>query len=104
MNAKRRKEIKNVLDKINILQQDLHSILDTLESAYNKVENIRNEEQDCLDNIPENLQSSERYEVCEAAVDNLDTAYYFLDSAKGFLDDVLSGVEDAIPALEDAPA
>ena len=36
----------------------------------------------CLDNMPENLQSSERYEKMEAAIDSLEAAIESIDSAK----------------------
>ena len=48
-----------------------------------------NEEQDYLDNMPENLESSERYENAESNVDDLDSS---LDS----LDEVISYITDAI--------
>jgi len=38
------------------------------------VEVICDKEEDCIDNYPENLQGTERYEKMEDAVDNLNEA------------------------------
>ena len=38
--------------------------------------------EDCLDNLPENLQDSERYQKMDSAVDNLESAVDSIDEAK----------------------
>lgn len=50
-----------------------------LELASDLVEDVKDDEQDCFDNLPEGLQVSERGEAMEAAVDALDSA---LDSIR----------------------
>lgn len=40
------------------------------------------EEQDCLDNMPENLSDSERYQKMEATIDLLDDVVGQIDSAQ----------------------
>lgn len=67
MNKKRRKCIDSVILKINNLQ-------DIIEELQQDIEDIAADEQDYLDNIPENLQGSERYEAGENAVENLEDA------------------------------
>lgn len=74
MNKARRKEIENIVEKLEELQSDIESVL--------------SDEQDYLDNIPENLQGSERYETAEMAVDELQSAY--------------DTIEDVISALQNA--
>lgn len=59
-----------------------------LEAALSIVEVVRDEEQDCFNNMPENLESSYRYEKMENAVDRLD--------------DAVSSIEEARDALEEA--
>lgn len=59
-----------------------------LDMAFNLVENARDDEQDCLDNMPENLEYSERYEKMENAVEKLE--------------DAISSIEEAKDALEEA--
>ncbi len=56
-----------------------------LSRASNIISDVLDEEQDCLDNMPENLQYSDRYESMEAAVDRLNDALSELDSAENSL-------------------
>jgi len=53
-----------------------------LDRAAAIIEQVAEQEQDCLDNIPENLQESDRYEAMETAVDCLEDAAADLESAK----------------------
>lgn len=50
------------------------SAIPLLEQAKSILERVVSDEEDALDNIPENLQESERYEKIEDAVDNLNEA------------------------------
>ena len=50
------------------------------------VESVCDKEEDCMENYPENLQSTERFEHMEAAVDNLNDALEKLDDAKGHIE------------------
>ena len=67
MNKIRRKEIQRILDELYELRDAVDAVTD--------------EEQEYLDNIPENLQSGERYEAAEEAVSQLGDALYGIDSA-----------------------
>lgn len=53
-----------------------------VEKATTLIEISLDEEQNCLDNIPENLQNSERYEHIETAVEKLSDAIDCLEEAK----------------------
>ena len=53
MNKERRNKINKAIEEVNRLQE-------ALEGLQQIVEEIRDEEQDYLENIPENLQGSER--------------------------------------------
>lgn len=46
------------------------------------VSQVEDDEQDALDNMPENLQSSERYEKIENAIDKLEEAINGIDEVK----------------------
>ena len=46
-------------------------------------------EQDAMDNIPENLQATERYERMEDVVDSLNDALEKIEDAKGHIQSVL---------------
>lgn len=60
MNKRRRQEIQEVIDEMSILE--------------NKLNDIMEDEQDYLYNIPENLTSSIKYEEAEEAVSVLNEA------------------------------
>ena len=74
MNKNRRKRIKEAVA--------------LLTTAFSIVEHISDDERDCLDNMPENLEYSERYEKMESAVDKLD--------------DAAQGIQDVIDLLNEA--
>lgn len=75
MNKFRRQCIKELIYKITELKDEVDELLQ--------------EEQDCYDNMPENLQCSERGENSEEAISNL-------DDACSCLDDCISNLESAI--------
>lgn len=83
MNKNRRKEISKC---ITSLEQVISEAKEKLEEIQSDIENIRDEEQGYMDNMPENLQDSDRYYTAEAAVDNLDNAINSLESIIGELD------------------
>lgn len=67
MNKERRKRIDEIASQIGALLCDL--------------EEVRDEEQEYMDNMPENLQQSDRYYAAEEAVSNLDSAIDSLTEA-----------------------
>lgn len=74
MNKARRKALDEVISKI--------------EEAKELLENLQAEEEEYRDNMPENLQGSERHEAADAAVDNM-------SSAVDALDEAISSIESA---------
>ena len=48
----------------NVRRKKLTSALSLLNSASEMLSQAAEEEQDCLDNLPESLQGTERYENC----------------------------------------
>ena len=52
----------------------LRDALNMLSNAASVVERVCDKEQDCVDNYPENLQSTERFEKMEDALDRLNDA------------------------------
>ncbi len=73
MNKKRREWLGNVIDALELQKEQL--------------EEIRDEEQDCYDSLTENLQCTERGEMMEENVDDL-------DSAISDLEDVISSIQE----------
>lgn len=72
MNKQRRKTLNELYDKL----AELRDLL----------EEVKCEEDDYRDNIPENLQNSERYEKAEEACDNLDYALSSLEEALDYIE------------------
>lgn len=54
-----------------------------------EIEEIKEEEQEAYDNLPESLQYGEKGEKMTDAVDNLDSAYSSLEDAIGYLDEAI---------------
>lgn len=77
MNAKRRKRIMAVANKIDELIEELME--------------IREEEQGCLDNMPENLQSSDRYQQMEEACCIIEDAESYLADQSAALTEIAEG-------------
>lgn len=75
MNAKRRNEIKNLIERIEELVSDVVS--------------VQYDEQESLDNLPESLQYSERAEQMQEYIDNMDDVLQSLNEAKDWLEDIV---------------
>lgn len=73
MNNKKRKQIENIVSQLMDLQAEIEELRDT--------------EQDIVDNTPDNLQGTERYEIAEAAADNLDSACSSMEELIEYLND-----------------
>lgn len=72
-----------------IRRKSLQSIIDRLEKLKVNLEDLQAEEEEYRDNIPENLQGSERYEKADEVCDNLFDA---VDN----LEEVINSIEAAI--------
>lgn len=75
MNKARRKELAKATEMMN--------------DARDIIESCMEEEQDYLDNMPENLQYSEKHEMAESAVESMENAIDKLEEA-------MQNVEDAM--------
>ena len=99
MNNLRRKELGQVINGLNTIQDrdDLYSLINTLD-------NIKYDEESYYDNIPENLQYSQRAEDSETAIENLEEALDLLnevyDEEEFDVDNEL--IQQAIDKIEDA--
>ena len=52
-------------------RKNLRGIADQLEELKASLEELQSEEEEYRDNIPENMQGSERYEAAEEAISNI---------------------------------
>jgi hypothetical protein len=63
----------------NPRRKKLNTILEQLIKIHAALEEVKDEEQDYFDNIPENLRNSERYDKAENAVAALEDALSMFD-------------------------
>lgn len=77
MNKIRRKALQEIYDKLSDLREELEAIKD--------------EEDESRENMPENLQGSERYEHSETASGNIDEAMEYLSSACDSIEIAMEG-------------
>ncbi|MBO5416771.1 MAG: hypothetical protein J6A83_09100 [Clostridia bacterium] len=66
MNKARRAEINRIIEAISALKEDIEAVLE--------------EESEYMENMPENLQCSEKHEVAEEACSQLEEAAEYIDS------------------------
>lgn len=74
MNRERRKRLTEAFDKI--------------ESIKEIIEEVRSEEQESLENLPDNFRYGERGEEMEGYIEMLDEAYGYLDDAGSVIDQI----------------
>ena len=66
-------------------RKDLDKALELIGEARSLIENARDEEQEYFDNIPENLQMSDRGQEAEQAADNLSQAADAFDDMESYI-------------------
>lgn len=102
MNNTRRKAIEQTIDRFCSIRKKLEELVSEVESLKSDVEYIQWEEEEYRDNMPENLQGSERYDTADEACTNLSDAVDALDDMIGALDfdfdfdDVTTSLEEAM--------
>ena len=75
MNKARRKELERACQLLN--------------DAKDIIEEVRDEEQECFDNMPEGIQYSERGDQMQENIDTLDSVSSDLDDTIGYVNDVI---------------
>lgn len=91
MNQLRRKEIGRLTDLMN------HKRYDITVDLAGEIENIRDEEQEAYDNLPEGIQESDRGWQMEEAIDNLDSALQALED----IEQLFCDIEDYLTEAQD---
>lgn len=71
-------------------RKKIGTAIDYLQYAYDIVDSTRDEEQECLDNIPESFEGTDRYIKIEDAIDDMDEA---LDSISSAIEELESVIE-----------
>ena len=96
MNNARRKNIKQTIDRFCSIRKKLDELVAEIESVKSDVEDIQWEEEEYRDNMPENLQGSERYDKADEACINLSDAVDALDDMISDLDLDIDGVTTSL--------
>lgn len=117
MNKARRTAIEAIKSKVEDIKNyiegdedcDAAAQAEVLRPLKDKVSDLRDEEQEYLDNMPEGLQNGDKGDAAQSAIDELDNADSYLDRAIDGLnedtvdvDGVLNALDEAISALENA--
>lgn len=71
-------------------RKELEKAMDLLRQAFEIIETVRDEEQEAFDNLPEGLQESERGEMMEESIYDMESAMDEIDSQIDTLDEVIS--------------
>lgn len=95
MNNSRRKEIYAIINQLEKAKGT-----EEIENIISDIESVLFDEECARDNIPENLQESERYEMSDEACGNLESAIDALNDIED--DDIKAGISDAVDYLNDA--
>ena len=75
---------KSRRSRLSILQEQIQDIMSAMDE-------IRNEEQEAYDNLPESIQYSERGDAMTDAIDSMDEAASLLEDIDSYLDDAKGG-------------
>ena len=62
-------------------REEISEVVGTLQDCKSKLENIKDEEDTSRENMPENMEGSQRYEDSETASERIDDAIADLESA-----------------------
>ncbi len=68
-------------------RESLRRAIAFLDAAQELTDNALVEEQDCLDNILENLEGSDRYSDMEDVVSNLESAVEYIEESKAKIEE-----------------
>jgi histidinol dehydrogenase len=70
----------------DIRREKLRKALTLIDKAATIVDGVSDEEQDAIENYPENLQNTEKFEGMEIALDNLNEAVERMDGVKEIIE------------------
>ena len=82
----------------------LEKAINLLGSASEIISDVKYDEQDSMNNIPENLQGSDRYSDMEDAVDNMEDALDLISEIEDLLEEAVSKINKAIEIVDEAAA
>lgn len=106
MNNQRRKEIQTVIDTIATLRNQYDNceleFVESLDGLYSDIEQVKYDEEEYRDNMPENLQESERYQVADENVYDLEEATSTIEGIKDEVRDAIEKLAEVVDKLEES--
>ena len=72
----------------NERRKALEEINETIGGLLAQVEELRDQENEAYDNLPESFQNSARGEAMQTAIDNLDYLQSSLEEAAGYIEEI----------------
>lgn len=85
-------------DRLKDIKEELSHARSIAEEQQGRVEELKDEMQNWLDSIPENLQGGDKYQSIEEAISNLEEMYSYLDDATSAIDSA-DGTEVEFPGM-----
>lgn len=74
----------------NVRRKNIEKVIGMISDARSLLEELMEEEEEYRDNMPENLQGSERYEKADEACYNMEEAIGNLEDIESTLEEVIS--------------
>lgn len=73
----------------------LKKAIDALDTAEAFINTALDEEQDCLDNMPESFEGTYRYEKMESSIEDMEDALSDIDDARSYINNARDRIESA---------
>lgn len=111
MNKARRAALRKISSQIesvkDLIGDNNDSVIAKLEALSTEIDHYREEEEECADNMPENLQYTARYDDAMEAINEMENAIDYIADAitaitENDFDEATSNIEDAIDSVDNA--
>lgn len=73
-----------------VRRKELGKIKDCLTALYSDIERVKNDEEDCFDNMPDGIQCSMRGEESEEAIEILDEVCEDMEKIIEMIEEIIS--------------
>ena len=100
MNNNRRKTLKSLIKQLEEVYEKFENLKSDCEEISQAISDIRNEEEEAYDNLPEGIQESERGERMQEVIEHLESAIDEIDNVD--IDDILSYLDSTTEAINNA--
>lgn len=104
MNKERRKQIADLISRLRELTiPDLEALKTEMDEIHDGIDEVKEQEQEYFDNMPESLQGGDKGSVAEAAIQALEEAGEALETAAQAVQDVIDlDFQDIMDSLDTA--